>query len=173
MSQRPRSNDAIIIPVGPLRRILGIVVIVAIIVVAASVLVAQRDRIRLALGGTEAAYIDGATYQSVVLITNQVYFGKLRVDGDVYTLSDVYSFSGATDPQTTGTVQLVKRGSELHGPEAPLVVPGRSVLFFENMRPDSQVMQAIGKIRSGQTSTPPPATAAPARTATPAPSPSR
>lgn len=173
MSQRPRAGDAIIIPVGPLRRIVGIVVILALVVIIAFVLVAQRDRIRLALGGTEAAYVDTTTYQSVVLLSNQVYFGKLRIDGDVYTLTDVYSFSGNSDPQTTGTVQLVKRGSELHGPGEPLVIPGRSVLFFENMRTDSQVVQAIGKIKLGQTSTPPPATATPARTATPAPSASR
>ncbi len=172
MSQRPRANDAITIPVGPLRRIVGIIVILALIVIVAAALLAQRDRIRLALGGTEAAYIDSTTYQSVVLLSNQVYFGRLRIDGDVYTLTDVYSFSGASDPQTTGSVQLVKRGNELHGPAEPLVIPGRSVLFFENMRPDSQVMQAIGKIRSGNTQTLPPA-ASPGRAATPAPSPSR
>lgn len=158
---------------APLRRIFVVLVTLAVVILAAAALMSQRDRIRLALGGTEAAYIDGTTYQSVVLLTNQVYFGRLHIDGDVYTLTDVYSFSGGSDPQTTGTVQLVKRGSELHGPEEPLVIPGRSVLFFENMRTDSQVVQAIGKIRSGQTSTPPPATAAPTRTATPAPSASR
>jgi hypothetical protein len=169
----PGRRDEIAIPIGPLRRLFGIIVIVALVVILAAVLIAQRDRIRLAFGGTEAAYVDGTTYQSVVLLTNQVYFGKLRIDGDVYTLTDVYSFSGASDA-STGTVQLVKRGSELHGPQDPLVIPGRSVLFFENMRPDSQVMQAIAKIRSGQTSTPPPAaTASPARTASPAPSASR
>lgn len=144
--------------------------LVALVVVA---VVSQRERIRVALGGTEAAYVDPGTYQSVVLLTNQVYFGRLRIDGDVYTLSDVYSFSGAVDPQTTGTVQLVKRGNELHGPAEPLVIPGRAVLFFENMRPDSQVMQAIGKIKGGQTSTPPPAAPTSARTASPAPSASR
>ena len=147
--------------------------ILALVAVLVVVLVGQRDRIRLALGGTEAAYIDGTTYQSVVLLSNQVYFGRLHIDGDVYTLTEVYSFSGASDPQTTGTVQLVKRGSELHGPEEPLVIPGRSVLFFENMRTDSQVVQAIGKIRSGQTTTPPPATASPTRTITPLPSATR
>ena len=139
----------------------------------ALVLLSQRDRIRLLLGGTEAAYIDASTYQSVVLTTNQVYFGKLKIDGDVYTLTDVYSFSGAVDPQTTGTVQLVKRGNELNGPEEPLVIPGRSVLFFENMRTDSQVMQAIRQIRSGNVSTPPPAQPTVPRTVTPSPSATR
>lgn len=161
-------KDEIAIPVGPLRRLFWIIVSLALIVIVAFVLVAQRDRIRIALGGTEAAYIDTTTYQSVVLTTNQVYFGKLRIDGDVYTLTDVYSFSGTSDA-ASGTVQLVKRGSELHGPDEPLVAPGRSVLFFENMRNDSQVMNAIRQIKAGNT-TP---LATPARTATPTPSASR
>ena len=169
MSTRPRANDAILIPVSSVRRVVTIILVLALIAVVGAVVVAQRERIRLALGGTEAAYIDATTYQSVVLVTNQVYFGRLQIDGDVYTLSDVYSFSANSDA-STGTVQLVKRGSELHGPEEPLIIPGRSVLFFENMRTDSEVVQAIGKIRSGQTSTQPPATATPQRTATPSPS---
>jgi len=140
-------------------------VVVAFLVVAGSLVIGQRDRVSVLLGGTPVAYVDTSTYQSVVLVTNQVYFGRLRIDGDVYLLSDVYSFSASSDA-STGTVQLVKRGSELNGPAEPLVIPGRSVLFFENMRTDSQVVQAIAKIKSGQTSTLPP-TAAPTATATP------
>ena len=160
-----RSNDAITIPVAPLRRLLVAVLIVAVLVVLALLV---RDRIAQVFGQTESAYIDVSTYQSVVLTTNQVYFGKLKIDGDSYILTDVYSFSGAVDPQTTGVVQLVKRGNELHGPAEPVVIPARSVLFFENMRQDSQVMQAIRQIRAGNVSTAPPA-----RTGTPAPSASR
>jgi hypothetical protein len=167
LSPSAAPDDAITIPVAPLRRLLFLVVAL----VAVALLVVLALRARALLEGSASAYVDATTYQSVVLTTNQVYFGKLRIDGDVYTLSDVYSLSAASD--TGGTIQLVKRGSELHGPEEPLVIPSRSVLFFENMRPDSQVMQAIAKIRAGQTSTLPPATAAPARTATPTPSASR
>lgn len=167
-----RPTDAILIPVAPLRRLVGAAIALVVVVALVSIAVSQRDRIALLFGGTPAAYIDAGTYQSVVLTTNQVYFGRLRIDGDVYLLTDVYSLNASTDT-SSDTVQLVKRGRELSGPTEPLVIPGRSVLFFENMRPDSQVMQAIGKIRLGQTSTPPPATATPARTATPAPSASR
>jgi hypothetical protein len=153
---------------APIRRLTLIVVAFVAVVIFIALAIGQRDRIRALFGGAEADYVDATTYQSVVLTTNQVYFGKLKIDGDVYTLTDVYSLNAAGD--SGGTVQLVKRGNELHGPEEPLVIPGRSVLFFENMRPDSQVMQAIAKIRAGQTSTLPPATATPARTATPSPS---
>jgi len=171
-TRSPRSNDAIAIPVAPLRRLLVVLVVVAIVLIIGSALLAQRDKIAVALGGTPAAYIDTSTYQSVVLTTNQVYFGRLRIDGDVYLLSDVYSFSAASDA-STGTVQLVKRGSELNGPQEPLVMPGRSVLFFENMRTDSQVMKAISQIKAGNVSTPQPAQATPARTSSPTPSATR
>lgn len=136
------------------------------------ILFVQRDRIALAIGGTPAAYVDTTTYQSVVLVTNQVYFGRLRIDGDVYLLTDVYQLNASSD-SNSGTVQLVKRGSELSGPAEPLVIPGRSVLFFENMKQDSQVMQAIRQIKSGNVSTPPPAQPSAPRTVTPSPSASR
>ena len=149
---------------APLRRLLAL--LVGLVAIAFLVVVALQ--VRTLVAGSASAYVDATTYQSVVLTTNQVYFGKLKIDGDVYTLTDVYALN-ATGDTGSGTIQLVKRGSELNGPEEPLVIPGHAVLFFENMRPDSQVMQAIAKIRSGQTSTPPPATATPARTATPSP----
>lgn len=164
-------SESILIPVAPLRRLVTVVVVLLLVVGIAWLALSQRARLALAFGGTPAAYIDTTTYQSVV-VGNQIFFGKLRIDGDVYLLTDVYTISGSSDT-SSGTVQIVKRGSELNGPEEPLVIPGRSVLFFENMRTDSQVVQAIGKIRLGQTSTPAPATATPARTAVPLPSASR
>ena len=169
MSRSARSDDAITIPVASLRRLVTIVVVLIVLAAIAALAMAQRDRLALAFGGTPAAYIDQSTYQSVVLTTNQVYFGKLRLDGDVYLLTDVYSLNAGSDA-SSGSVQLVKRGGELNGPEDPLVIPGRSVLFFENMRQDSQVMNAIRQIKSGNI---PAATATPVRTATPAPSATR
>lgn len=171
MSRSARSDDAITIPVAPLRRLFTIVVVLVVLVALIAAALAQRDRLAIAFGGTPAAYIDQSTYQSVVLTTNQVYFGKLRLDGDVYLLTDVYSLNAGSD--ASSSVQLVKRGGELNGPEDPLVMPGRSVLFFENMRPDSQVMVAIRQIKSGNIPTAAPATATPVRTTTPTPSATR
>jgi len=166
----PRRDDAITIPVAPLRRLLTIVVVLVVLGGLAIFALAQRDSIRAAFGGAEASYIDNTTYQSVVLTTNQVYFGKLRIDGDVYVLTEVYSLATSGDPNS-GNVQVIKRGGEVNGPTDPLVIPARSVLFFENMRNDAPVMNAIRQIRSGNI---PPAaqptaqpTATPARTATP------
>ncbi len=171
LSRSARPSEAITIPVAPLRRVGGLVIALFIIVVLLLLFVSQRDRVRVLLGGTEAAYIDGSTYQSVVLTTNQAYFGKLRIDGDVYLLTDVYALSAGGGDQSASPLQLVKRGGELNGPADPLVIPGRSVLFFENMRQDAPVMNAIRQLKSGQGSPIVPATATPART--PAPSASR
>lgn len=165
VSRGARPNEAITIPVAPLRRAVGLAIAGVVVLAIVLGLVSQRDRIRVLLGGTEAAYVDETTYQSVVLVTNQAYFGKLRVDGDVYVLTDVYALS--TGGAESGPLQLVKRGGELNGPADPLVIPGRSVLFFENMRPDAPVMNAIRALKAGQGSPVVPATAAPTRTASP------
>ena len=138
----------------------------------------QRERIGSVFAPAEARAIDGSTYQAVLLVSNQVYFGKLSIDGDVYKLNDVFYLASAPDANQPG--QLLKRGTELHGPTEPMVIPARSVLYFENMRADSQVMQAIRAYKAGQTAAPATATpsAVPSQPAatpsrTPAPSASR
>lgn len=153
---------------------------VALLLVAVLLLLAigftQRERIGSVFAPAEARAIDGSTYQAVLLVSNQVYFGKLSIDGDVYKLNDVFYLASAPDANQPG--QLLKRGTELHGPTEPMVIPARSVLYFENMRADSQVMQAIRAYKSGQTAAPATPSAAPSQppaspSRTPAPSASR
>lgn len=145
-------------------------------IVGAGVVLVAKNQDRL-FGLREAAYVDATTYQALFLTGGQAYFGKLEIQGEVYLLRDVY-YLNAPQESTQSLGQLLRRGSELHGPIEPMVVPASSVLFFENMRQDSQIMVAIRQIKSGNTTTPPPAAttapaATPARTATPAPSASR
>ena len=135
--------DAFVIPVRTVRRLLGLLV-VALLLAAAVGLWQQRSRF---VGSDASARIDGSAYQAVVLITNQAYFGKLTVAGDSYVLSDVFYVN---QPDPNGRGQLVKRGSELHGPRDPMIIPARSVLFIENMRDDSEVVAGIKAIKSGQ-----------------------
>lgn len=159
----PRRDDTIAIPVGPIRRLIGAVAIVAVIALVAALLWSQRDR----LFPNEDRRVDHSTYQALFLTSSQVYFGKLSIEGETYLLRDVFYLNA---PQGgTGAGQLVKRGNELHGPTEPMVVPAESVLFFENMRTDSEVMAAIRAFKSG--ATPPPA--APAPTAAPTQTPAR
>ena len=154
----PRRDDTIAIPVGPIRRLAGMLAVVAIALAVGALLWSQRERIV----PNEDRRVDRATYQAVFLTTSQVYFGKLTIEGQTYLLRDVFYLNSPAQGSTSG--QLVKRGSELHRPAEPMVIPARSVLFFENMRDDSEVMAAIRAFKAG---------GAPAASPTPAPSPSR
>jgi len=173
-SPAPASRgDAITIPIIPVLRALIAMVALAIVATIVSVIWAHRDQ--LAGRATVERYIDTSAYQAVVLSGQQVYFGHLRTDGDVYLLTDIYYLS-TPDSSGAGGGQLLKRGAEVHGPKEPMIIPANQVLFVENIRDDSPVVVAIRANKSGQTATAPPAATAPAPTAppavTPRPSPS-
>lgn len=98
---------------------------------------------------------DPTKWQSVFLNNGQVYFGHLqRVDADYIGITNVYYLRAAQalQPSTTSTpppsFELVKLGGELHGPEDAIYFEKSSVLFWENMRPDSQVVQAINNFQN-------------------------
>lgn len=92
--------------------------------------------------------IDRNAYQAVFLTGGQVFFGKADATSSAYlTLSDVFYLSTGTEQSPS---QLIKRGSELHGPAEPMVIPMESVLFIENLRSNSEVVTAIAKFHSGQ-----------------------
>lgn len=162
--RQPSRGAVVAIPVGVLRRIVVWVVMIAVVIAILATLWQQRDRF-----GASAPPVDKNGYQAVFLVTNQVYFGKLTIDGDSYLLTDVFYLSQPADPAAKG--QLVKRGNELHGPKEPMVVPARSVLFLENMRDDSEVVAAIKAFKSGGAAAPA-ASNAPTVPATAAPPPS-
>jgi hypothetical protein len=159
-----RRDDVVAIPIGALRRLILTVAVLGIVVLIGAVVWQQRDRLIAAAPDP----FDESVYQAVFLVTDQVYFGKLRIDGDRYLLSDVYYVS---QPGGGAQGQLVKRGTELHAPRDPMIIPAHSVLFVENMREDSEVAVAIRQLRSGQGS--PAATLAPSPTVRPSPTASR
>lgn len=158
------AGDTIAIPIGAVRRILVFLVLVAVLAALVWGAFALRDRVFV----SEDRRVDHSTYQAVFLIAGQTYFGKLTIDGDDYLLRDVFYLNAPQEGTSSG--QLIKRGNELHGPVEPMVIPSRSVLFFENMRGDSEVMGAIRAFKSG--ATPAPTTAPTAAPATPSRSPS-
>jgi hypothetical protein len=49
------------------------------------------------------------------------------------------------DPNTPlqSQIQLVKLGSEIHGPTSDMKINRDQILFIENLKPDSQVLKAI------------------------------
>lgn len=90
--------------------------------------------------------VDDSKWQAVFLTNNQVYFGKLvNYDSGYVTLTDVYYLRTASDLDQSGgsSLNLIKLGGELHGPEDVMYIPKATVLFWENMKPTSQVVETI------------------------------
>lgn len=89
-----------------------------------------------------------AQWQAVFLTNNQVYFGKLESISDSYVaLSTVYYLRSSADldksQKDAPSLNLIKLGGELHGPEDVIYIPKSSVLFWENMKDSSRVVQTI------------------------------
>ena len=101
----------------------------------------------LDLGPTSVAAfpdIPEDTWQAVFLNDDQVYFGKLKDhDANYLTLSEVYYLRTTADLESSSNLNLIKLGGELHGPEDTIFIPKESVLFWENMKESSRVVQSI------------------------------
>ena len=94
--------------------------------------------------------INASGYQALFLTNGQVYFGHLSgLDGKYVTISDIYYLQVQQNLQqgsagnANSQVSLAKLGSELHGPEDSMHVASDQVLFWENLKSDSKVSQAI------------------------------
>lgn len=112
-----------------------------------------------------AAHIDKSKYQAVFFTNGQVYFGKLhKLDGDYYKLTDIFYIQAnqtpanddSKNPQATDDAgaltetQLVKLGDEIHGPDDAMIINRDQVLFFENLKKDGKVTDAIIKYRASK-----------------------
>jgi len=172
-------ENAVVIPVDVLRRVFVMLLVLIALVVGILVVRTQLFRAGLStlFAPSAAEVIDGNAYQAVFLTNGSSYFGKVREQGEDWLLvSDVFYLASS---EQSGT-QLIKRGSEPQGPREPMIVPKQQVLFIENLRDDSEIVNAIRRFKSGlPVATPAPATAPPttatptARPSTAAPSPSR
>lgn len=105
-------------------------------------------------GSTTA--IDSSKYQAVFFTNGQVYFGKLASsDGGYLKLSDVFYLQSQADTandtslqksKKSGT-QLIKLGSEIHGPEDEMIISKDQILFYENLKSDGKVTESIEKYK--------------------------
>jgi hypothetical protein len=128
------------------------IAIVSVVLVAA---LAVSTVLLLTNAGTKSAAINKDDYQAVFLTNGQVYFGKLQNAGGEYLkLTDIYYLqvdsavqqAGGTEAATDSSdsnVQLIKLGNELHGPRDEMQINDTQVLFWENLKPDSKVSEAI------------------------------
>ena len=99
----------------------------------------------------------GSGYQAVFLTNDQVYFGKLaKVDSQYPVLREVYYLQvtqtlqprNANEPATN--INLVKLGGELHGPADAMYLNRDQILFYEDLKTDSQVVKAIEQYKADQ-----------------------
>lgn len=90
-------------------------------------------------------------WQAVFLSNGQVYFGKIiKETSHSVVLKDIYYLQVAQSPQPAAEGQeaqqnlsLVKLGNELHGPKDEMKINRDHVLFTEDLKSDSRVVDAI------------------------------
>lgn len=134
-------------------------IVLGVVVVALVVLgVLFRDKLSGSMAKKDAVSSSG--YQAVFLTNGQVYFGKLSDARSMYvTLKDIF-YLQVTQPPLQGSQQtaqqqqqaqvqpqlsLVKLGNELHGPVDKMKINRDQILFFEDMKSDGKVAQAIAE----------------------------
>ncbi|HAG27512.1 TPA: hypothetical protein DCG61_01885 [Patescibacteria group bacterium] len=133
-----------------------ILAVVVLLLVVGAVLF--RDKLFTGQSGDTAQQVEEklSGYQAVFLSNGQVYFGKLSdVTASYSTLVDIY-YLQVTQPPLQGSQQedqvsqqqqpqlsLVKLGQELHGPVDEMKINREHILFYEDLKEDGRVVQAI------------------------------
>jgi hypothetical protein len=97
---------------------------------------------------------NGDKWQAVFLSDGQVYFGQLGNKNTRFaSLKNVYYLKfaeglqqekvGGTSALSSRNLNLIKLGGEAHGPESEMFISKDQILFFENLKDNSTVVQAI------------------------------
>lgn len=95
--------------------------------------------------------VDDKLWQAVFLENGQVYFGKLEeYDQNYVVLREVFYLREASDLEArdTANLNLIKLGGEVHGPEDEMYINKESILYFEDMKDTSRVVQSIVKSKN-------------------------
>jgi len=97
-------------------------------------------------------------WQAVFLSNGQVYFGQMQPSlGNFVKLKNVYylQITQQLQPPAAGQpaqpdIRLVRLGGELHGPQNAMYILRSQIIFWENLRNDSRVVQGIKQIEAQQ-----------------------
>lgn len=105
--------------------------------------------------GGEGRFVNDDKLQAVFLNGGQVYFGKIQdLNSDFVRMNDIYYLrvNQTVQPDQQGNQQasandisLVKLGCELHGPQDEMLINREQVIFWENLKDDGQVAQAVAE----------------------------
>ncbi len=94
------------------------------------------------------------TYQAVTLTNGQTFFGQMeRYGRNTFVITDVYYLQSAqtevSDDALTESVasglQLVPLTEDLHQPYNHMVLNREHIIYWQNLQPDSPIMEAITK----------------------------
>ena len=93
-------------------------------------------------------FIDRSTYQAIFLTNDQIYFGRLKnISSDYLLLSDAHYVK----VNEKGDGQIIKLGIiEPHGPQDKMIINQDQVLFWENLKASSPVIETIKKLQLQQ-----------------------
>lgn len=105
-------------------------------------------------GGFDMPKVRSEQVQAVFLVDGQVYFGRLKnYNRRFVELSNVYYLkygntlqqnkSNETQTNSNQNLNLVKLGGEVHGPENIMYIAKDKIVFIENLKNSSTVVQAI------------------------------
>lgn len=133
-----------------------------VLLVAIAIIILAIAGLTFLNGNSESKAVKNGKYQAVFLNNGQVYFGYIKSLNTKYIdLNNIYYLqtnnSGTTDQAATANnnVSLVKLGCELHAPYDQMVINREQVIFWENLKDDSQVVKAIAQYKkdnpNGQT----------------------
>jgi hypothetical protein len=98
--------------------------------------------------------VDTNQYQAVFLDNDQVFFGKLQnTHGEYLTLKNAYYVKSGEQSSTDGqnavsqpvSTQLVKVSDSVYGPDDTMSIQSSKVLFWQNLKDNSKVAEAINK----------------------------
>ncbi len=87
----------------------------------------------------------GDQYSAVFLLNGQVYFGKMVSNNEKeIVLKEVYYLQASTASNAEEKkYDLIKLGTEVHGPTSEIFITRSNVLFYEILRSDSEVLKSI------------------------------
>lgn len=83
-------------------------------------------------------------YQVVYLLSGQVYFGKLQnTSGSYLTLKNVYTLQSESSADAANETNILQVSRQVYGPEDSMAIRADQVQFWQNLRTDSKVAEAI------------------------------
>ncbi|MBU1130760.1 hypothetical protein KJ840_01350 [Patescibacteria group bacterium] len=138
-------------------KVIIIIIIITVIVLIGLFLVSKYTSLNiLNINKPNAAEnLDKPSGWSAVFLSNgQVYFGKIKKQDDYeLVLTDIYYLqvtkqiqpADQTTPPQQQNVSLVKLGNELHGPRDAMSINMYHIIFTEELKLDSKVVQAIDR----------------------------